>query len=415
MPLFMPGLTGATTRRQMLRTGAAVAATLPFVTPLRYARAQSAVKLGILLPTSGHLALIGQACQRAADLAPAILADRGLSVELMNADTQSSPEIGRTQAEKLIREGADVLIGCFDSGTTNAVAQVAEQQKKPFVINIAADPKITEQGYRYVFRNFPTAVMLLTGGLGMMNSLFEASGTTPSTAVFLHVNDTFGTAMAGGIGALMPRVGVPFEVVDTIAYDPKARDLQVEVARAKATGADIAMVVTRLNDAILMVREMVRQRYNPMGILSPGSPGMYEKQFFNTLGPFADYAVTNVPWLNPQSAMTTELGERFTAAHPDQTFELNAGFTFEAVLIAADAAARAGSNDADALVEALRATNIAEHVMTGGPIAFDETGQNTSIISAAVQNRNGEPHVVLPSDIATLAPVFPAPAFNERR
>ena len=65
-------------------------------------------------------------------------------------------------------------------------------------------------------------------------------------------------------------------------------DLSIEVAKAKAAKADLHMVVTRLNDAILMVREMVKQKYEPMGIISPGSPGMYQTQFLKALGKYAE-------------------------------------------------------------------------------------------------------------------------------
>ena len=91
------------------------------------------------------------------------------------------------------------------------------------------------------------------------------------------INDTFGQSMAKrGINALMPKANLPFKIVETISYDPQAKDLSVEVAKAKAAKAELQLVVTRLNDAILLVREMVKQRYEPMGIISPGSPGMYQ-------------------------------------------------------------------------------------------------------------------------------------------
>ena len=48
----------------------------------------------------------------------------------------------------------------------------------------------------------------------------------------------------------MPKFNLPYTLVDTIAYDPAARDLSVEVAKAKATGADALLMVSRLNDAI---------------------------------------------------------------------------------------------------------------------------------------------------------------------
>src|SRR6185437_446970 len=110
---------------------------------------------------------------------------------------------------------------------------------------------------------------------------------------------------------------------EKIAYDPKARDLSIEVAKAKAAKADFHMVVTRLNDAILMVREMVKQKYETMGIISPGSPGMYEGQFLKTLGKYADYCVSTVPWMNPKQEMSGILQKAFLKAYPDQDYDLN--------------------------------------------------------------------------------------------
>lgn len=381
--------------------------------PLR-ARAAAPLKLGVLLPRSGFLSLIGQACQRGAVLAVPILKDLGHDIELLSADTESSPDVGRTQAEKLIREGAQILTGCFDSATTAAVAQVAEQRGVPFVINIAADPKITQQGYKFVFRNFPTSGMLGTGGLTLFKDLFAATGTTPKTAVLMHVNDSFGMSMLAGINALAPKLQLPFQIVETIAYDPKARDLSIEVAKAKAAKADLHMVVTRLNDAILMVREMVKQQYDTMGVISPGSPGMYEKQFFKALGKHAEFCITNVPWFDPKQPLAKVLEEAFEKAHPEETFELNVGFTFEAVLIAADAYKRAGSGNPAALIEALKAIDLKDRVMLGGPIRFAEDGQNNNLRSAAIQNRDGKPTVVLPAESATASPLFPVPSWRSR-
>ena len=91
--------------RRALATGAAAMATTALLP--RGALAQATpLKIGSLLPRSGFLALIGQACQRGRDLALPILKDMGYSVELMNADFESKPDVARTQAEKLIREGA---------------------------------------------------------------------------------------------------------------------------------------------------------------------------------------------------------------------------------------------------------------------------------------------------------------------
>ena len=378
------------------------------------------LKVGVLLPRSGVQAFIGQSCQLGADISPTLIRDMyGVDIELMNADTETNVEVARSRAEKLINEGAQVLVGPFDSGAASAIAQVAEQRKIPFVINIAAAPQITEQGYKYTFRNFPTAVDLIRNGLALFRDLFQATSVAPRTAVFMHVNDTFGQSMAKGIAGILPRLDfLPFKVVDTISYDPAARDLSVEVAKAKATNADFIMLVSRLNDAILLVRELVKQRWSPQAIMSPGSPGMYEAQFFKALGnKYSDYCISNVPWYNPNAALTRRVEAAFRKQFPKENLmfhALNVGFTYEAMMIAADAFKRAGSADGTALADAIRKTDIAERMMVGGPIRFDAKGQNTQIASACIQNRNGQPVVVLPKSAAQMAPVFPVPGWQAR-
>ncbi|MCO5101517.1 MAG: ABC transporter substrate-binding protein [Burkholderiaceae bacterium] len=408
------------TRRDFNRAAAAAgAATLAAPAIVR---AQSKkLKVGVLLPRSGALAFIGQSCQRGADISPVLLREMyGVDVELMNADIESNVDVARSRAEKLVDEGAHVLMGAFDSGPTAAIAQVAEQRKVPLVVNIAAAPQITEQGYKYTFRNFPTAGQLITNGLALTRDLFQATGRAPRSAVFMHVNDTFGTSMAKGIGAILPKLDyLPFKVVDTIAYDRDARDLSVEVAKAKSTNADFILLVSRLNDAILLVRELVKQRWSPQAILSPGSPGMYEAQFYKALGNrYSDYCISNVPWYNPNAAITKRVEAQFNKQFPQEKLmfhALNVGFTFEAMMIAADAFKRAGAADGAQLADALRKTSIAEHMMIGGPIQFDAKGQNAQIASACIQNRDGQPKVVLPASAAQAKPVFPVPGWQERK
>jgi branched-chain amino acid transport system substrate-binding protein len=267
-------------------------------------------------------------------------------------------------------------------------------------------------------RNFPTGGQLVGNGLRLINDLLKSTNAEPKTAVFLHANDTFGTAQRGAMDALFPRANLPFKLVDSIAYDPKAQDLSVEVTKIRALNPDIVLVVTRAADAIKLVRDMVRQRFEPKGIVSPGSPGLYDEEFYQALGPLADFAIYNVPWADPNATMTKALEAAFTPANPRHRFAVecfNVGFTFEALLIAADSFRRAGTTDGETLMKAVRATNIAEHVMVGGPIMFDAKGQNNGIVSACVQNQNRTPTVVLPEASATAKPVFPMPGWQGRR
>ncbi|WP_040621240.1 ABC transporter substrate-binding protein [Rhodovulum sp. PH10] len=404
-------------RRDLLGAAAAVSATALIGAPAIVRAEAKTLKIAKLLPRSGLFAAAGQSCHRGAVVTPKVLADYGYAVELMHIDFESNVDVARTQTERAIAEGAQCVTGAFESGATLAIAQVCEQRQIPFVIDIGSAPQLTEQGYKYLVRNFQTNPMLVENGLRQIKDLMAATKVSFESAVYVHANDTFGTLSRKAMDELFPKAGMPFPLKDSIAYDPKAQDLAVEVTKIRAIDPDLVMVTSRSSDAIKLVRDMVRQRFEPKAIVSPGSPGLYDEEFYQALGPLADFHLYNLPWANPKSEMTQALAAAFKQAHPKNRFEVdcfNAGFTFEGILIAADAFKRAGTADGPTLMEAVKATNIERHVMTGGPIRFDEKGQNNDITSAVVQSRHRTPTVVLPADVAVMVPVLPMPAWQGR-
>jgi branched-chain amino acid transport system substrate-binding protein len=399
-------------RRHLLAGAAATAATVAAPAILR---AQGGpLKVGVILPRSGYEAGIGQDCQRGVDIAPGVLKALGMpELTIINGDTESNVDTAREHAEKLINDGAQLLIGAFDSGQTTAVAQVAEQKGIPLVINVASAPEITEQGYKFVVRNFPTVQMLLSDELDSQKEVFEIAGAAPKTAVFMHVNDLFGTGMSKGLHGMMPKYNLPYTIVDEISYDPAARDLSVEVTKAKATNAEIMLVVGRLNDAMLLTREMIKQRWTPQAILSMG-PGWYENQYTKTLGKMSDGPISLVPWYDPNKKLSQMLEAALAKAYPDFNLNTNHVYTFEALLIAADAYKRAGSADPKALADALHATNITDNATIGPGIKFDAKGQNTGVKCGAIQNRGGKQVTIAPKQAANAKLEWPMKSYQDR-
>ncbi len=410
----MPKTRLPVTRRTFIAGASATA--LAGVAPIRRAMAQgAALKVGVIHPSSGFLAQIGQACNRGAQAALPVLKDMGYAnIEIMLGDTESNPDVARATGERLINAGAQLLVGAFDSGQTSTLAQVAEQRGIPLVINIAAAPPITEQGYKFVFRNFPRAPGIVAGTFEVQKQLFAASGRSPSKCVVLHVNDTFGTAMRGAFGAIHPRMNMPYQIVDYISYDPQARDLSVEVAKAKATGAEILLAVSRLNDAMLLTREMVKQRWEPWGVVAAG-PGYYEGAYMKTLGRNGNFVISTVPWYDPRKPLAQKMIEAHQKMFPGAAIDTNTVFTFEAMLVAADAYKRAGSAAPQALAEAIRATDIKDNAALSDGIKFDAKGQNDTVRIAGIQNFDGEAKVVFPLSSAERNFVFPVPGWQARR
>jgi branched-chain amino acid transport system substrate-binding protein len=401
--------------RRSFNAGLGAAGFIAGTAPFNIVRAQgAALKVGVLLPRSGMQAGIGQDCQRGVDIAPGILKDLGLPpLQIINADTETNVDVARSRAEKLINEGAQLLIGAFDSGQSTAIAQVAEQKGIPYVINIAAAPPITEQGYKFVFRNFPTGPMILRDAFLNQKEIFQITGSAPKTAVMLHVNDTYGTSIQKGMAAMFPKFDLPYKILEEIAYDPGARDLSVEIAKAKASGAEALIAVSRLNDAILLTRELVKQRWNPMAVLSIG-PGWYEDQYLKTLGKLSDGPVSLVPWYDPNKRVSKILEAALAKSYPGVNMSTNHVYTFEALLIAADAYKRAGSADPKALADAIRATNITDNVSPGPGILFDAKGQNDKLKGSAIQNRGGKLVTLAPKEAANAKPEWPLRPYDKR-
>lgn len=409
----IPHLGGLPVKRRDFLAGAAVGA-VAAATPLRFALAASSLKVGVLLPRSGVQAGLGIDCQRGADVALPILKEKGYpDIEYMLADTETKVDVARAQAEKLINSGANVIVGCFDSGGTIAAAQVCEQKEVPLVVNIAAANKLTEQGFKYVFRNFPTGPMIVKDAFLNQKALFAATGKTPKTVVLMHVNDTFGQGLSNALVALTPKFKMPYKIIERISYDPGTRDLSAEVRKAKASRAEMLWVVSRLNDAILLTREMVKQRWEPMGILSTG-PGWYEDQYMNTLGKYSDDVISLVPWYDPNKPMTKALAAGFAAKFPKLNLNTNHSHTFEAVLIAADAFKRAGSTDGKELAAALRKTDLKDNVTVGPGVHFNEKGQNPDTRNSGVQNRKGKNVTVLPKEASNAEVIWPMRGWRKR-
>src|SRR5262245_48361644 len=134
------------TRRAFLMS-AAVAAT-GFPLPLR--AQPKTFRIGAVHPVTGPLAEPGQACRLGAQMAidainaaGGIKSKGGMKLELILGDTQTKPENGRVEAERVVSQGAQMLLGSFDSGSTNAMVSVAQQRRVPFLIDIAAADPIT--------------------------------------------------------------------------------------------------------------------------------------------------------------------------------------------------------------------------------------------------------------------------------
>src|SRR5215472_8146326 len=139
---MIPQPSKRTDRRTFLKTTGAAAGASALAGFPALLRAQAPVfKIGVVHPVTGPLAEPGQACRLGAQMAAdAVNAAGGIKslggarLELILGDTQTKPDVGRTEAERVITQGAQMLMGSFDSGSTAAMVPVAQQRRVPFLV-----------------------------------------------------------------------------------------------------------------------------------------------------------------------------------------------------------------------------------------------------------------------------------------
>jgi branched-chain amino acid transport system substrate-binding protein len=380
------------------------------------------VKIGSVQPMTGLLAVVGKTTRQANQLAVdhvnaegGIRSMGGAKLVLVPGDHQYKPEVARAETERLMREGCHVLTGAFDSGNINAMIQVIKQSSKPipFVIDIGSADQLTQQGVKYVFRVFTTNDTMGRRGIEYLMDLFKTSGNPSKRAVMFQVSDLFGQVGRERTMEWHKKLKAPFEVAEIITYPAGTQDLSTEVAKAKALKPDLILAITRPNDAILLVQELYKQRVDVKAIVGPGNPGFYQPTFARALGKLAEHTMANAPWWNPKSSLAQKVAADYEKRFGDP-FTTESAWSYQGVRVIADILERAGTTDPEKFVEAARKTNIRDHVVSGGPIRFDEHGDNIGASSSMVQIRDGRPRVIYPKEAAEVQPVYPIPRLWER-
>jgi len=159
---------GKTTRRRFLGLGAtaagALGAAMLVPAPWREAFGQAKpIKLGSLQPLSGTAAAGGKTAvvgvQMAVDRINKAGGIGGRPIELLIADYESKPDVGRRKAEKLVVEDKiDAHAGGYLSNVCLACMPVYEEHKLVNMITVCLDTTITtSKCSRYTFRPFDYA------------------------------------------------------------------------------------------------------------------------------------------------------------------------------------------------------------------------------------------------------------------
>jgi branched-chain amino acid transport system substrate-binding protein len=333
----------------------------------------------------------------------------GASLKLLTADSESKNEVGAMVAEKLIRSGIVSLTGAFQSGVTMAISKVADRHKMPFVIDVSTADQITQQGFEYTFRVFPTISRLIETGLeGIIQT---TKGKPIQKALMVHISEFTGKAVASLFLPMVERRNPGWTIAKTITYPENAMSLASEVSEAKSLKPDALFVVARERDAIMLVQEMYKQRFEVDGIFGIVASGFADPGYHKEK--LSDYSFNVSPWHDEVNPFAKRVAEEYEGRFK-KPFNMNGAHSYDTILVMADALERAGKTDKEALQKALKGTRLEKKTSIGKAIEFDDKGDNKGAGAALMQLQRGKTKVVYPPFAETARAVYPVPSWKDR-
>lgn len=391
------------------------------------ARAEKVIKIGTLFPLNTP---VGQQCRAAVETAAEVINNKyegidvplaekaglldGYRIVLVHSDHQGKPEIGKSEAERLLdKEGVYALIGCYNSDVTLAASFVTERRKKIFLCGSADSVSLTRRGFRYFFRMTSTDETQAAEFIDITNWLNKTENAGLQTIGLIYGN----TAVGRNIAEESKNAAEQGElrVAADICFKPGTSDMSNGIRMLRAKKPDIVFAACPGADYAAMVSTMKQINWFPNAVLNYNS-GYQDALIAKELGPDAEDFMGSAEY-SPEVAplMPSVTGvERILKSKSDSPFDSISIQEAVALFVLAQGIETAGELDPAKVAEALRIHEWESPLSIGGKVAFTAGGQNIRAKHIITQLQDGRYRRVYPSDIADTSVIFPMKPLKKR-
>jgi branched-chain amino acid transport system substrate-binding protein len=375
------------------------------------------IVLGAAVSQSGKYSTNGQHTMNGYNMAVDMInADGGIKVgdktyalEIKYYDDESTPARGAELAERLIsQDGVKFLLGPYSSGLTKAIAPVTEKHGVPMIEANGASRSLFSNGYKNLFAVLSTSEQYLSSAIALAAERAKAEGRDPATLkiAMAFENDPFSQDVRAGVMDDAAKFGMQIVIDDKLPKD--LSDMTPTLTKVRALKPDLLVVSGHSKGAATAIRQLNEQNvYVPMLAMthcdSADIIGKFGAGAENTLcaAQWAPTLTYSDDLMGSAADFAKMFQDRYGYAPPYQAAESAA-----AVMVFADAFARAGSTDQGAVRDALAATDMQTFF---GSIKFDDAGKNIAKPMVLYQVQNGEFKVVAPTQWAESEMVYPRP------
>jgi branched-chain amino acid transport system substrate-binding protein len=369
-------------------------------------------KVGVPLPLTGAEAKFGemekQAYEMAVDEINAKGGVKGMKLALDIQDSGGKPETATAIVEKFITiEKYPIVVGEYTSQCSYAVAGIAEKYKVPYLVVTGAADKITQQGWKYVYRMNPPSSLYNMGVFGFFEQVAR-----PKTIAILYENTDFGNSTSKAMKEYCDGHGV--NVVLSEGYQAGAVDFKPILQKVKSLRPDIVYMVSYLMDASLLMRQSKELDINPQAFIGGGA-GHTLPEFLENAADASEFCMSATLW-TPQVKYpgAKDFFDNFKKKYGKEA-DYHGVEAYAAAYVLTDVVKRAKSLTPDDLRAALAETNM----MTAfGPVRFVSWGQFTNqnrLETLVLQVQKKKFETVWPKEGASAAPVYPVPRWRDRK
>lgn len=354
---------------------------------------QETIKIAAFYNMSGANADTGVRDKEGTDLAVedinaagGIKALGGRKLEVVYGDTLSDVSQAKAVTERVLAD-SDIVAAVGVGGSAYAAPQlpILEKNKIPYVLFGTAD-SLTEQGYQYIFRL--TSYGGENGLFGKAQVQFlewleENEGIEATKVGIIYENSDYGISLAESNRAQVEEAG--FEVVYEESYPIGLTDASSLVANCKNSGAQAVFISSFPQEVKLITNAMKSINYFP--VIVGGGGGFLFPEYATALGDDVEGSVSvSSASFDSQTVMNGDYKD--VPARYEEEYGVfmceHALTAYNNIIVLADALERAGSTDGEALMQALRETDLPS-LQTSGNVQFDEVGNNVNAIPVVVQ------------------------------
>ena len=398
--------------------------------------AEKTVRVGALWPLSGPASREGQEAKPAVELAKEIINNKtdlkgiplaeteglpnlgGAKIEIVWADSQGKPEVGRAETERLITaEKVVAMIGAYQSAVILAATPISERYGIPFLVADATNPDICKKGFKTVFRTTPINSAYVRDIQEMVEEFQKKFGTNYRKVVFSHDPSFQGVDWSREGKEFMEKRG--YTVVGSVATQDPATDVTSDVLKLKSLQPEILILHHYSANAILIQKALGKYKLDAK-VMIAYSNSYNLADFLKGAGKEADYLFTPgtfPPRLIGTQAKIQQINEMFKRRSGIERMSDVAARDIQAMLVLGDAINRAKSTDSNAMIKALSETNFSQEqvIMPWKGVKFDSTGENVLASIVMQQIQKGQYEIIWPSHMESAKPIWPTPRWEERQ